>query len=100
MQQIRIIFRVIEFGPGINSSNPMLTNEAFPLALDALPMVLALVTLNIVHPGLVLRGPDGEFPSLTRAQKKAIKKEKKDEKERIKLERKMGKDRNKIAEHS
>lgn len=48
--------------------------------LDALPMLLAFVALNIMHPGYILKGPDGEFPKVTRAEKKAIKQQKKEEK--------------------
>ena len=41
--------------------------------LDAFPMLLAVTLLNACHPGLVLRGPDSEFPRLSRAEKKALK---------------------------
>lgn len=75
--QVRIIFRLIEFGPGLNADNPLLANEAYPLGLDAVPMLLALTLLNLMHPGFVLRGPDSEFPRLSRAEKKAIKIQKK-----------------------
>lgn len=54
-------------------------------------MTLALMLLNLVHPGLVLRGPDSEFPKITRAEKRAIKKQKKDEKKKRKEEKKVKK---------
>jgi len=59
---IRVIFRLVEFGGGASQSNPILTNEAYPLGLDALPMFIALLILNIVHPGLVLKGPESNLP--------------------------------------
>lgn len=80
---MRIVFRLVEFGPGFTSSNQMITKEEYPLALDAMPMVLALTLLNIVHPGIVLRGPDGEFPKKSRAEKKAIKRAKKEAKQQL-----------------
>ncbi|KAI1463051.1 RTA1 like protein-domain-containing protein [Daldinia caldariorum] len=59
---IRIVFRLIEFSQGASSSNPFLQHEAFQFCLDAFPMLVALGLLNIVHPGIVLRGPDSSFP--------------------------------------
>ena len=57
------MFRLVEFSQGASSTNPILSHEAFQLYLDALPMLLALMLLNIVHPGLVLKGPGSSFPS-------------------------------------
>lgn len=74
---MRIVYRLVEFGPGIDSDNPLLANEAYSLGLDAFPMLLALTLLNIAHPGLVLHGPESEFPRLSRKEKKALKQEKK-----------------------
>lgn len=88
---MRIIFRLVEFGQGVSSSNPILTHEGYTFGLDALPMLLAAVLLNIVHPGLVLKGPDSEFPRLSRGEKKALKREKKEEKEGKKKDRKLAK---------
>ncbi|KAJ6445102.1 RTA1 domain-containingprotein [Purpureocillium lavendulum] len=59
----RIIFRLIEFSQGVSSSNAILRHEAYQLYLDALPMLLAIAFLNIVHPGMVLKGPGSSFPS-------------------------------------
>lgn len=92
--KVRIIFRLVEFIPGANHNNPLLTNEVYAWCLDALPVMLGLVLLNIIHPGLVLRGPDSEFPSLSRAEKKEMKKQKKEEKRQEKearIQRKMNK---------
>ncbi|KAM3508958.1 hypothetical protein MY10362_000843 [Beauveria mimosiformis] len=87
---VRVIFRLLEFGPGIDASNKLITNETYPLALDALPMAIALLLLNMMHPGLVLRGPNGEFPRKTRGEKKAIRQRAKEEKKRRKEARKTG----------
>ncbi|KAM0469164.1 hypothetical protein ACHAP7_010174 [Fusarium lateritium] len=60
---VRVIFRLVEFGGGANSNNVVLRHEGFQLYLDALPMLLALVLLNVVHPGQVLKGSGAKFPS-------------------------------------
>lgn len=86
--QMRIIYRVIEFTPGVSESNPILAHEAYPFGLDATPMALALILLNLLHPGMVLRGPDSEFPKRTRAEKKAAKQQKKREKQEKKARKK------------
>lgn len=86
---MRIIFRLIEFGPGTDSNNYMLANEAWAIGLDAVPMLFAALLLNAIHPGWVLRGPNSEFPHVSRQEKKQIKAEK----EAAKLEKKLAKDR-------
>ncbi|EGX94800.1 RTA1 domain protein [Cordyceps militaris CM01] len=58
----RIIFRLVEFSRGADSSNPLLRREWYQLYLDGLPMLLALAALNLVHPALVLQGKDSEMP--------------------------------------
>ncbi|GKU04006.1 rta1 protein [Fusarium langsethiae] len=73
----RIVYRLVEFGPGVNAHNTLLIHEGYPLGLDATPILIALVLLNIVHPGYVLRGPESEFPKLSRKEKKALKEQKK-----------------------
>ncbi|EWZ28215.1 hypothetical protein FOFC_18374 [Fusarium oxysporum] len=78
---VRTVYRLIEFGPGLNADNPLLTKEIYPFALDALPMSLALTMLNAMHPGFVLRGTDREFPSLSRAETTAIQRQKKEERQ-------------------
>lgn len=89
--QVRIIFRLLEFGPGLNASNKLITDETYPLVLDAMPMAIALALLNLMHPGLVLRGPDGEFPRMTRREKKEAKRLRKEEKQRLKEEKRRSK---------
>jgi hypothetical protein len=80
-----------EFGGGIGPSNPVPSHEVYSYALDALPMMLALLLLAAVHPGRTLVGPDAEFPKKSRADKRADKAEKrrrKEEDKRAKGERK------------
>lgn len=103
MCKTRIIFRLVELIPGANADNPLLTNEIYVFCLDALPVLLGLILLNIIHPGLVLRGPESEFPRVSRADKKKAKAEKKvakrerkvakkEAKMQRKMERKVGRD--------
>lgn len=60
--QVRIVFRFVEFSGGVSADNPILSNEAYQLGLDALPMLIALLIMNAVHPGKVLKGPESSFP--------------------------------------
>jgi hypothetical protein len=84
---MRIIFRLVEFSAGVDpEKNELPYKESYALGLDAFPMMLALLILAVVHPGLVLRGSESEFPS--RKERKAEKKEKKRVKKEEKLERK------------
>ncbi|KAI9763056.1 MAG: hypothetical protein M1840_000947 [Geoglossum simile] len=90
---MRIIYRLIEYAPGIKPSNPIPYHEAYTYGLDALPMLLAITIMCAIHPGMFLRGPDSVFPKKTKAEKKAAKmekKERKEEKKRAKKERKEG----------
>lgn len=80
---MRIIFRLVEFSGGMEPEhNKLPFEEGYALGLDAVPMVLAILVLAVVHPGLVLKGEGSEFPSrkVRRAEKKAIKAEKKEAK--------------------
>ncbi|KAF4335919.1 phospholipid-translocating ATPase [Fusarium beomiforme] len=88
---IRIVYRLVEFGPGVNEHNQLLIHEEYPLGLDATPILTALVLLNIMHPGFVLRGPDSEFPKLSRKEKKALKEQKKMEKKQANVAKKARK---------
>jgi hypothetical protein len=90
--QMRIIYRFVEFSQGMSSSNPILTNEGYAYGLDALPMLLAATSLNVVHPALVLKGPDSEFPRLSRKEKKTIKQEKKNARDMEKAEKRLAKE--------
>lgn len=87
---IRIIFRLVEFSAGITpDKNPIPFHEAYFMALDALPMLVAVILFNIVHPGRILQGEGSEFPKgPTRKEKKAAKRMKKEEKAAAKAEKK------------
>ncbi|KAL2840670.1 RTA1 like protein-domain-containing protein [Aspergillus pseudoustus] len=86
---VRIIFRLAQYARGTDVNNPALRYEWFEYVWDAAPMFLALVILNLVHPGRVLRGPDSEFPRLSRREKKQLKREKKEAKRTEREERKQ-----------
>jgi hypothetical protein len=72
-----------------------LTHEFYAYVFDALPMILAPLLLNIVHPGIVLRGPESEFPHLSRKEKKMLKQEKKAAKQQRKQEKRSAKEQKK-----
>ena len=94
----RIIFRMVEFADGIDpSKNPIPYHEAYFMALDALPMLIAIVLMNIVHPGRILQGEGSEFPKgPTRKEKKEAKRVKKEAKRAAKEEKKALKEERKM----
>lgn len=59
-------------------------------------MLLGLILLNIIHPGLVLRGPESEFPTVSRAEKKEAKRQKKEAKKQEKEAKKSAKAQKKM----
>lgn len=92
----RIIFRLVEFTGGMTpEENPIPFTEAYAYALDAFPMMLALLILAIIHPGRVLQGTNSEFPRKGCRQKRKEKKEKKAVKKAAKEERKAAKEEKK-----
>ncbi|KAH0430446.1 rta1 domain protein [Colletotrichum camelliae] len=50
---VRLIFRLVEFGPG-GMNETIMTTEVYATCLDAVPMAIALVILNVFHPGRML----------------------------------------------
>ncbi|EQB50545.1 RTA1 domain-containing protein [Colletotrichum gloeosporioides Cg-14] len=50
---VRLIFRLVEFGPG-GMNETIMTAELYAICLDAVPMAVALVILNVFHPGRML----------------------------------------------
>ncbi|OOQ83942.1 RTA1 domain protein [Penicillium brasilianum] len=90
MITIRIIFRISQYAQGTSPTNPVLTHEWYEYVFDAVPMLLALVSLNIIHPGRILQGPESGFQQVRRAEKEA-KKEKKQQKKTSKKEKKTHK---------
>ena len=57
---VRIVFRIVEYASGLNSTIP--SHEAYQYCFDTLPMLIALVLFNAVHPGRVMPGTAGDFP--------------------------------------
>ena len=80
---LRIIFRLIEFSQGFDTYLP--THEWVPYVFDASPMLAALICLNVVHPGRILRGPNSDFTEERKADKQK-KKERKEAKQAEKME--------------
>ena len=52
----------------------------YQYVFDALPMFLALLTMNVFHPGMVLKGDDSKFAKVSKSEKKALKEQRKQEK--------------------
>ena len=59
--QLRILFRLVVYSNGLQSSIP--SHEAYMYCFDTLPMLTALVLLNVVHPGAVMPGKQSDLPS-------------------------------------
>jgi len=94
----RIIYRMVEFSSGLDpAKNPVPFHEAYFYALDGLPMWAACVILNICHPGRVLKGEGSEFPSLSRKEKKALKREKKEAKRYRQEEKRLEREERRVA---
>ncbi|CAK7243880.1 MAG: hypothetical protein STHCBS139747_005410 [Sporothrix thermara] len=58
---IRIVFRIVEYSNGLKSTIP--NHEVFQYCLDTLPMFVAILMYNIVHPGRIMRGPETDVKS-------------------------------------
>lgn len=67
---MRIVFRLCEYSQGLDSKIPL--HEAYQYCLDSLPMLLALVLLNVVHPGRIMPGTESEVPSRKARKKMGI----------------------------
>ncbi|MCJ1306947.1 hypothetical protein MMC25_000591 [Agyrium rufum] len=57
---IRIIYRIVNYASGTCSY--IQQHEAFFYCLDSLPIFVAWVSWNFVHPGTVLKGLEAKFP--------------------------------------
>ncbi|KAI4244582.1 MAG: hypothetical protein L6R42_010420, partial [Xanthoria sp. 1 TBL-2021] len=64
---VRIICRLIEYSKGLDSTIP--NHEVYQYVFDTLPMLVALVIFNVVHPGRIMPGKESDFPS--RKERKA-----------------------------
>jgi hypothetical protein len=71
-------------------------HEAYSYALDAFPMMLALLLLAVWYPGRVLQGPGSDFKEVRLARKEA-KRAKKEGKRVKKEERAAHKEQKKAA---
>lgn len=58
---VRIVFRIVEYSSGLTSTIPL--HEAYQYCLDTLPMFVAILAYNIVHPGQIMQGAETEMPS-------------------------------------
>ncbi|PYH40346.1 RTA1 domain-containing protein [Aspergillus saccharolyticus JOP 1030-1] len=67
---MRIIFRLCEYAQGLNSKIP--SHEAYQYCLDSVPMLVALVLLNVVHPGRMMPGKDSDMPSRKQRKKMGV----------------------------
>ncbi|PQE27316.1 hypothetical protein CJF32_00000283 [Rutstroemia sp. NJR-2017a WRK4] len=67
---VRIIFRLVEYSSGLHTSIP--NHEAYQYCLDSVPMFIALVILNVYHPGRVMAGPASDIPSRKTRKNKAF----------------------------
>ncbi|RAK77660.1 RTA1 domain-containing protein, partial [Aspergillus fijiensis CBS 313.89] len=67
---MRIIFRLCEYAQGLDSEIP--AHEAYQYCLDSLPMLLALVLLNVVHPGRIMPGKESNMPSRKQRKKMGV----------------------------
>lgn len=66
---VRIIFRLIEYSHGLNSS--ISRHEAFQYVFDSTLMFIAMALFNIEHPGRLMPGKDSNWPS--RKERKMMK---------------------------
>lgn len=69
---VRIVYRLIEFSGGLAHDNPLTTNEAYFFALEAVPMLGAIIVFNFAHPGRIISGPGSEMPGFFSSIKKAL----------------------------
>ncbi|KAF2996235.1 hypothetical protein E8E13_003348 [Curvularia kusanoi] len=99
---VRIVYRLVEFTKGFEPNNPILFNEVYVYVLDATPMFLALLLLSLFHPGLILVGPESEFPRTPRKERKRLKEEKKaiekEKREQAKRSKKEARDHAEVAQ--
>ncbi|KAH8879439.1 hypothetical protein GQ53DRAFT_738679 [Thozetella sp. PMI_491] len=73
---VRIMFRLIAFSRGDHLDNPLLTSETYFYALEAVPMLLAIISFNVTHPGHVFVGPKSEMPGFITMLKRLFKRQK------------------------
>lgn len=57
---IRIIFRLVEYSSGLDSQIP--NHEVYMFILESLPMFVAIMLFNVVHPGAIMPGKENNIP--------------------------------------
>ncbi|KAG9233890.1 RTA1 like protein-domain-containing protein [Amylocarpus encephaloides] len=71
---IRIIYRMLEFAGDFQSklTQELWNHEVYQYVLDAVPMLLALITMNVVHPGTIIPGDKSTFKQFTPMQNEEL----------------------------
>lgn len=64
MITVRIVYRLAEFSSGIRNNSALVTKEAYFYILEAGPMVLAVFSFVVVHPGRVMTKQALEMPGV------------------------------------
>ncbi|OAQ59612.1 RTA1 domain-containing protein [Pochonia chlamydosporia 170] len=64
MITVRIVYRLAEFSSGIRKNSALVTKEAYFYILEAGPMVLAVFSFVVVHPGRVMTNRALEMPGV------------------------------------
>ena len=90
----RNLYRLVEFSAGAESS--ITKHEYYTFIFDSAPMLLAFLVFNIFHPGRFLHGPRANFSQENR-ERKAAKKEIKEQRKAAKQDLKTEKRADKIA---
>lgn len=64
MISVRIIYRLIEFSGGLESGNALMTQELYFYLLEAAPMLCALSSFVVCHPGRLMNGSGSDMPGI------------------------------------
>ncbi|KAH8683928.1 RTA1 like protein-domain-containing protein, partial [Ilyonectria robusta] len=67
---VRICFRLVEYAGGLDSSIPR--HEAYQYCFDSLLMLIASCIFNIVHPGRIMAGKQGDLPNKSARKLRAM----------------------------
>lgn len=71
MITVRIIYRLVEFSSGIQNISDLVTKEVYFYILEATPMLLAVLSFALVHPGRVMTNLALEMPGIFTVMKTA-----------------------------
>lgn len=64
MITVRIIYRLTEFSGGLGKGNALTTQEIYFYLLEAAPMLCALSSFAVCHPGRFMNGPGSDMPGI------------------------------------